>query len=98
MGVGLLSSVSALAIVGYGAATIFHGQFATLIAQLGKDWHFIAVPISAAILFALYQNEYLKAPVGIFIGMAIFTVILKLSGSEAGTSLTKAFSGLLGGI
>jgi hypothetical protein len=83
MDVGLLSSVSALALVGYTGAVIYHGNLMTLLKQVATDWSFIEVPISAGILFLLYQNQYLQQPIGIIVGLAIFAMLIKVFSNTA---------------
>lgn len=97
MNVGLLSSVSALAIVGYTGAVIFNGNLMAMLTQLTKDWSFIEVPIAVGLLYALYRVPVLREPVGIIVGLTLLAVSLKLfTNSNATTAVSQFASGATG--
>lgn len=89
MNVGLLSSASALAVVGYSGTVIFHGHLIALLDQLAKDKAFLAWMASAGIIYFLSKQETIGVPVRMITGVAILAVILKLFGTG---SLTSAFA------
>lgn len=88
MNVGLLSSASALAVVGYTGTVIFNGHLIALLDQLQKDKMFLAWMASAGTLYFLSKQETIGVPVRMITGVAILAVILKIFG--AGT-LTAPF-------
>jgi uncharacterized membrane protein YoaK (UPF0700 family) len=101
MEVGLLTSVSAIALVGYVGAVWYHGHLVDLAKQLPKDWQYLEWVAAVGILYLLARESYLHGPVAGLVGVAMFgflltrTVSVKKAGNDmmAG-NLFKALSDL----
>lgn len=85
MNVGLLSSASALAVVGYSGTVIFHGNLIALLNQLAKDKAFLAWMASAGILYLLSKQESIGTPVRMITAVAILAVVLKIFDGQTNT-------------
>lgn len=88
MNVGLLSSASALTVVGYTGTVIFHGHLIALLDQLAKDKAFLAWMASAGVIYFLSKQDTIGVPVRMITGVAILAVVLKIMGTG---SLSSAF-------
>lgn len=91
MNVGLLSSASALAIVGYAGVTVYHGHLISLLDQLAKDKAFLAWMAATGVLYLLSQQETIGAPVRVITGVAILAVLLKVFSSGGLNSAFTSF-------
>jgi hypothetical protein len=94
MEVGLLSSASALALVGYTGTVIFHGNLIALLDQLAKDKAFLAWMASAGIIYYLSQQPSIGGPVRLITGVAILAVLLKIFSAN---TLNAAFGDFAAG-
>lgn len=91
MNVGLLSSASALAIVGYAGVTVYHGHLIALLDQLAKDKAFLAWMAASGVIYLLSQQETIGAPVRVITGVAILAVLLKVFSSGGLNSAFASF-------
>lgn len=91
MNVGLLNSVSAIALVGYVGAVIYHGNLMQLVAQLGSDWRFLEVLAAIGVLYALAKVPVLTGPVMLLVGVAVVGVLLKLAQNSTILTAFQAF-------
>jgi hypothetical protein len=82
--VGLLSSVSAIAIVGYVGFVMAHGNLVPLLENLKKDWRFLEWAAAVGILYFLAKESDLHGPIVGLIGLAIIVFLLRhVSGVKA---------------
>lgn len=87
MNVGLLSSASALGVVGYTGSVIFHGNLIALLTQLQKDKDFLAWMAATGILYYLSQQETIGGPVRLITGVAILAALLRVFSDGTASSL-----------
>lgn len=97
MNVGLLSSASALAVVGYTGTVIYHGNLIALLHQLEKDKAFLAWMTAGGIIYFLSKQESIGVPVRMITGVAILAVLLRVfQNGGAGSALSEFRKGNLG--
>ena len=91
MATGLLTSVSAIALVGYVGAVIYHGNLLALINALKSDWRYLEWVAAVGILYLLARESYLHGPVVGLVGLGIVAFLLHRANAvkSAGTDLSK---------
>lgn len=92
MNIGLLSSVSAIALVGYTGAVIYNGQLINLLSQMTKDWQFLEFIAALGILYYLAKQDYLSGPVTALIGLAAAGFLLRVVANPQATTAVKSFA------
>lgn len=91
MNVGLLTSVSAIALVGYVGVVMYQGNLLPFLQQVGKDWEFLEWVAAIGLLYWLVKNEYLSGPVSALVGIALIAMLLKLTANPTVTSAVNSF-------
>ena len=91
MEVGLLTSVSAIALVGYVGAVMYHGNLMALVNALKSDWRFLEWVAAVGVLYLLAKESYLHGPVVGLIGIAVVAFLLKHTAGvqAAGNDIAK---------
>lgn len=92
MNVPLLSSVSAIALIGYVGAVIVNGNLSALVTKLESEWHFLEFLVCVGILYGLVKVDAISGPVSLLIGMAFFGLLLKISQSGTGQVFGPQFA------
>ena len=107
--VGLLSSVSAIAVIGYVGAVMWNGNLEALGAQLYADWHFLEFVAALGLLYLVARADYLSGPASALIAVAAVGLAIKTLSNEAVQSnlngmlqgqvgLFKGFAGVFSGV
>lgn len=94
MNVGLLSSASALAVVGYTGTVIYHGNLVALLDQLAADKAFLAWMAAVGILYVASKQPEIGGPVRLIAGVAVLALLLRIfSNGGAGSALSNFANG-----